>query len=118
MQKIDKYFKEFKKKFLYQIGMLPMDIEFAFYNSGVFIKITDNEKYRKSFDMDVNIPLPEIIEIIVSWLSKYYPTFTHKENRYVDMTPKEIVEYIAENPSVDADITEIQKKVENKIQYN
>lgn len=110
------YFKLFKKKFLYQIDILPIKINYAFYEYGIFIKV--NTKYRKNFDIDVNIPVPEFIEIILNYLSNFYPKFSHKTIEYTDMNSFDLIGYIAKNPNIsEYEIIDKKKKVEKKLEY-
>jgi len=110
------YFKLFKKKFLYQIDILPIKIDYAFYNYGIFIKV--NNTNRKSFDIDLNTPVPEFIEIILNYLSNFYPKFSHKVIEYTDMTSFDLIGFIASNPNVsEYDIIDKKKKVEKKLNY-
>ena len=107
------YFSKFKKKFDYFMDVQPIMVKYGYYNYGVFIKYKDLEK---SFDIDLDIPIPELIEkIIEPELQQFYPTFEKIVDKEVYLLPSTIKRMMRENKKLNvADLVTMKETIEYK----
>jgi hypothetical protein len=109
------YLTEFRNKFNYHAEMMPVVMKIAHYEYGVIVKV--NRNYH-DFEIDFDIPVPEMINLIRDTLKPYFPRFEHTEVLYRNLTLQEIEEIRARKEDVDInDLIEKKQAVEVKTQY-
>jgi hypothetical protein len=98
-QNKEDYFNSFDKKIKLYVDSLPIKVVFASYEYGVFFKFKFNDRIiEKSFDINFDYPVSEMVICIDDQLQQFFPIFSYikVEERY--LTKEEILSKLKKNP--------------------
>ncbi len=110
-----KYFEEFKKKFLYIVELYPIEVRCLFYPYGVLIR---TEYENRDFNIDFDIPIPELVNNITESLKDLFPHFKNIRIEKTDYTPIEVKQLLKVNKKLSLfDISQMKKEIQIEDNY-